>query len=167
MPRTAAGEGPAYRPRSPSTALKDVVEDHLGEILRVWDERYRKDHGPFHPRLEKLFEAFGRCGDPHHGFLRLRFPGCTFERLVPFSCKARGLCPSCQKKRAIAWAERMVQEVLPQVLYVLLVFTIPRMLRPYFLWDRSLYGALSRVAYHCTRETSVLWRRCSGRGRSG
>ncbi len=116
MPGTAAGVGLAYRPRSPSNALKDIVEDHLGELLRVWDERFRKDHGPFHPRLEKLFEAFGRCGDPHHGFLRLRCPGCAFERLVPFSCKARGLCPSCQKKRAIAWAERMVEEVLPHLL---------------------------------------------------
>jgi hypothetical protein len=26
------------------------------------------------------------------------------------------------------------------------------MLRPHFLWDRSLYGALSRAAYDCTRE---------------
>ena len=58
MPGTAAGVGLAYRPRSPSNTLTDVVEDHLGELLRVWDERYRKDHGPFHPRLEKLFEAF-------------------------------------------------------------------------------------------------------------
>ena len=45
----------------------------------------------------------------------------------------------------------MVEEVLPQVPYVQLVFTIPKMLRPYFLWDRSLYGRLSRIAYDSTR----------------
>ena len=34
--------------------------------------------------------------------------------------------------------------------YVQLVFTIPKMLRPYFLWDRSLYGDLCRLAYAST-----------------
>ena len=37
------------------------------------------------------------------------------ERVVPFSCKSRGLCSSCGQKRAILWAERMVEEVLPDV----------------------------------------------------
>ena len=47
------------------------------------------------------------------GFLRLRCtsPECSdkAERIVPFSCKSRGLCPSCGQKRAILWAERMAQ----------------------------------------------------------
>ncbi len=46
----------------------------------------------------------------------------------------------------------MVEEVLPHVPYVQLVFTIPRILRKAFLFDRSLYGELSRVAYAATRE---------------
>ncbi|MGH7378115.1 MAG: transposase zinc-binding domain-containing protein, partial [Candidatus Methylomirabilales bacterium] len=64
----------------------------------------------------------------------------------------RGLCPSCGQKRALAWAERMVEEVLPVVPYRQLVFTIPRNLRRAFLLDRSLYGELCRVAYASTRE---------------
>ena len=44
----------------------------------------------------------------------------------------------------------MVQEVLPVVPYRQLVFTIPRRLRKYFLFDRSLYGDLCRVAYAAT-----------------
>jgi len=80
-------------------------------------------------------------------------PDCSAkaERLVPFSCKSRGLCPSCGQKRALLWAERMVEEVLPAVPYVQLVFTIPKMLRQHFLWDRSLYGDLCRAAYASTR----------------
>ena len=46
----------------------------------------------------------------------------------------------------------MVQEVLPQVPYVAPSFTIPKMLRKHFLWDRSLYGELSRTAYASVRE---------------
>ena len=34
----------------------------------------------------------------------------------------------------------MVSEVLPDVPWVQMVFTIPKMLRPLFLWDRTLYG---------------------------
>ena len=37
----------------------------------------------------------------------------------------------------------MVEEVLPDVPYAQLVLTIPKMLRPSFLWDRKLYGDLS------------------------
>ena len=62
------------------------------------------------------------------------------------------MCPSCGQRRAIEWAERMVDEVLPIVPYRQLVFTIPRNLRRPFLFDRSLYGELSRIAYSSTRD---------------
>ena len=45
----------------------------------------------------------------------------------------------------------MVEGVLPDVAYAQLVFTIPKMLRPAFLWDRKLYGDLCRSAYAATR----------------
>ncbi len=45
----------------------------------------------------------------------------------------------------------MVREVLPDVPYVQLVFTIPKMLRKGFLFDRSLYGDLCRAAYEAMR----------------
>jgi hypothetical protein len=41
----------------------------------------------------------------------------------------------------------MVEEVLPLVPYRQLVFTIPIALRKSFLFDRSIYGELCRVAY--------------------
>jgi Transposase zinc-binding domain/Putative transposase len=106
--------------------------------------------------VKKLFESFTRCGDLHFGFLRVRCVNqdCTRkgELLLPYSCKTRGLCPSCGQRRAIAWAERMVEEVLPRVPYRQLVFTIPRRLRKYFQFDRSLYGELARAAYASTRD---------------
>jgi hypothetical protein len=46
----------------------------------------------------------------------------------------------------------MVEEVLPVVPYRQLVFTIPRRLRKFFLFDRSLYGDLCRAAYASTRD---------------
>jgi len=46
----------------------------------------------------------------------------------------------------------MVREVLPDVRYVQLVFTIPKMLRKAFIFDRRLYGDLCRAAYEATRK---------------
>ncbi len=155
MPILSPACGSGYTPRSSTNDLKDIIEDHLEDFFRVYDERFRSTYGPMHPRVRELFEAFLRCGDPHFGFLRVRCcnPSCDSksERIVPFSCKTRGLCCSCSQKRALLWAERMVEEVLPDVPYVQLVFTIPRMLRKSFLWDRTLYGDLCRSAYAATR----------------
>ena len=60
---------PRYRPRAASNALKEIVEDALDDLLRLWEERYLKDHGPLPTRVRGLMEAFVRCGDPHFGFL--------------------------------------------------------------------------------------------------
>jgi hypothetical protein len=156
LPALLAGAPTGYQPRSASNALKDIVEDSLEELLRSWETRYAKDLGPLHPRVKKLFESFTRCGDLHFGFVRLRCvnPQCPkkSERILPFSCCVRGLCPSCGQRRAIQWAERMVEEVLPRVPYRQLVFTIPRRLRKFFLFTRSLYGELCRAAYGATRD---------------
>jgi hypothetical protein len=154
----AALSAPArgYRPRSATNDLKEIVEDCLEELVRVYDERFRSVYGPLHPRIPELLDRFTRCGDPHFGFLRLRCTNADCrakeERIVPFSCKSRTLCPSCSAKRAVAWAERMVEVVLPHVPYVGLTFTIPRMLRRAFLFDRSLYGDLCRAAYQATKK---------------
>ena len=156
MPACPAEGAPRYRPRSASNPLKEIVEDALEDLLQFWDERFANEHGPLHPRVKKLFEAFTRCGDLSFGFLRLRCsnPECPKkgELLLGYSCKVRGLCPSCGQRRAIEWAERMVEEVLPRVPYRQLVFTIPRRFRKFFLFDRSLYGKLCRAAHSATRD---------------
>ena len=45
------------------------------------------------------------CGNPKCGFARIRCPECGTERLLTFSCKVRGFCPSCQAKRLEEWGE--------------------------------------------------------------
>ena len=114
----------------------------------MWDDRFQEKYGALPARVRRLLERFLRCGDLHFGFLRLRCinPNCPekTERLVPTSCKVRGLCPSCGQKRALLWAERMVEEVLPLAPYRQLVFTIPRNLRPAFLRERFLAMMLRR-----------------------
>ncbi len=49
--------------------------------------------------VEDEFEAFLECGILAHGFMRLRCAECAYEKLVAFSCKRRGFCPSCGARR--------------------------------------------------------------------
>ena len=69
------------------------------------------------------------------------------EFFVAFSCRQRGCCPSCGQKRAILLAYRLNGEVLANVPHRQWVFTIPKRLRVYFRYDRSLLGKLCRAAY--------------------
>jgi hypothetical protein len=50
---------------------------------------------------------------------------CGHELLVPFSCKRRGLCPSCTARRAEDTAAHLVDRVLPRAPYRQWVFTFP------------------------------------------
>jgi hypothetical protein len=54
------------------------------------------------------------CGRLEHGFLRVRCTTCHAERLVAFSCKRRGFCPSCGARRRTESAALLVDAVLPR-----------------------------------------------------
>ena len=69
-------------------------------------------------------------------------PGCATEFLLAFSCKGRGLCPSCGAKRAAEFAAFLQDEVVADVGRAQWVFTVPKMLRPYFMHHRELLGPL-------------------------
>lgn len=60
--------------------------------------------------------------------------------------------PSCDAKRAAAFAAFLHDEVFEDVPHAMWVFTIPKMLRVYFLHHRELLGELSRCAYETLRE---------------
>ena len=45
------------------------------------------------------FDVFLECDVLAHGFLRLLCGDCGHDKLVAFSCKRRGFCPSCGTRR--------------------------------------------------------------------
>jgi hypothetical protein len=87
------------------------------------------------------------CGDLHFGFARVRCDSCGHEYLLPFSCKRRHFCPSCHQKRVVEFGEWLYGEVLKQVPHRQWVFSIPKRLRIYFLYDRRLLARLSQCAW--------------------
>ncbi len=78
------------------------------------------------PRLvERELDGYVDCGVLARGFARVRCGGCGHQVLVPFSCKRRGICPSCTARRAEDTAAQLVDCVLPRVPYRQWAFTFP------------------------------------------
>jgi len=60
------------------------------------------------------FDAFLECGVLANGFLRLRCGDSAQDKLVAFSCKRRGFCPSCGARRMAPTAAHMGDDVVHQ-----------------------------------------------------
>jgi len=113
--RTADGMPVAkYTPRDPrGSALYSVVRDHFETFCA---EACRQREGDGLPRfVDDECRAFLRCGFLAGGFARFRYGACRTERLVAFSCKGRGFCPSCGGRRMAERAAHLVDHVLPDV----------------------------------------------------
>jgi hypothetical protein len=121
-PRTSA-----YRPRRPQdTVLHRVVREQF-ETFRAQTQRlYRR---PLPRYVIQEFEKYLACGDLARGHVKVVCGRCGLERVVPFSCKCRGLCPSCAGRRMADSAARLVDSVLPDLPYRQWVLTLPFELR--------------------------------------
>jgi hypothetical protein len=87
------------------------------------------------------------CGDLRHGFARVKCKDCGHEYLLAFSCKRRHFCPSCHQKRVVEFGEWLCRDVLKKVPHRHFIFSLPKILRRYFLYDRKLLASLSRCAW--------------------
>ncbi len=104
------------------------------------------------------FDAFDRylsCGILSHGCARARCEKCNHSQLIAFSCKRRCLCPSCDTKRSLLFAEHLESTVLLPYPRRHVVWSIPKRLRVYFRYDRSLIKHLYSAAWNAWRETIV------------
>jgi len=75
------------------------------------------------------FEEYLKCGRLEHGFLRVRCESCHDEKLLAFSCKRRGFCPSCGARRMADSAAHIIDEVLPDKPIRQWVISVPFPLR--------------------------------------
>ena len=106
-----------YRPRQPQkSTLHRVVRENLLTFLADGVERSHDGEGyPFY--VEKELRSYLGCADLSRGFARIRCAQCHHEMLLPFSCKNRGLCPSCTSRRMSDEAAYLVDMALPKARY--------------------------------------------------
>jgi hypothetical protein len=70
--------------------------------------------------------------------------GQIYWKFTSFSCKGRHFCPSCHQRRVIEFGEYLSTEILEEVPHRQWVFSLPKRLRIYFMYDRKLLSKLSR-----------------------
>lgn len=146
MSCAAAVHRRAYqRHRPEQTVLHAIVREHLIAFLREADEHYAR---PLPRYVRRTFEDYLRCGLPEHGFLRVRCDHCGLDRVVAFSCKERGVCPSCAGRTMTNTAAHLVDRVLPNVPIRQWVLSLPFDLRILAARTPSLVGVVARIFFH-------------------
>ncbi|MDC0744939.1 transposase [Polyangium mundeleinium] len=134
-------EGHRYeRHRPEETVLYRVVAAHW----QSFRERV-ETIGPLPRFVVREVEEYLRCGILEYGFIRVACEGCGFERLVSFSCKRRGFCPSCLGRRMSDGAVHLTEHVLPEVPIRQWVCSLPWGLRTLVGYDRELCAEVVRA----------------------
>ncbi len=133
---------PGYRPRSgPRGDLQRLVSEYLESFLAEGRARSLSGEGyPYY--VEKELRDLIGCGDMWRGFARLRCGTCGHELLVPFSCKHRGVCPSCTGRRMADQAAYLVDVLLPECDYRQWTLSLPWPIRYQMAKDYKLITAV-------------------------
>ena len=132
----------AYRRRTPETEpLYKAMAGHLETFL----EGLRASDRQLPRHVEQELRAYLECGILAHGFLRVRCEDCGESRVVAFSCKKRGFCPSCLGRRMADTAARLTEAVFPAVPVRQWVLSFPYEIRYRLAWDGELVSAVLAV----------------------
>jgi hypothetical protein len=122
--------------------LHDLVQAGLPRLLATLaaEDRYLP------PFVVQELEDYLRCGDVACGFGWLACDDCPHHRLVAFSCKGRGFCPSCMSRRMEERSERWVTALFPFRRVRQWVLTVPWPRRWLFARHHQLARGVLRVA---------------------
>lgn len=85
-------------------------------VARAWPRiltDYAIEGESIAPHVTSEFDHYLKCGILENGFVRLICKSCDAEKIVGFSCKKRGFCPSCGSRRREQKADRLECEFWP------------------------------------------------------
>jgi hypothetical protein len=152
-PSRPDGLAAVYRRHDPTTTpLYPLVQHHL-ETFLAEAAAADLDCNGIPQWVEDDFRACLRCGILAHGFARIRCDACAAERLVAFSCKGRGVCPSCNVRRIGEVAAPLTDHVVPPLPFRQWVLSLPKRIRPFLPHDPRLAGDVLRVLLRAIRTT--------------
>ncbi len=114
------------RRRPEETVLYRIVQENIETFYEQVSTESSLSLPEF---VTKEFDEYLRCGILAHGFLRAKCDDCKHEKLIAFSCKCRGFCPSCGARRMSSTAAHLVEEVIPEVPVRQWVLSLPIPLR--------------------------------------
>jgi Transposase zinc-binding domain/TIR domain len=88
-----------------------------------------------------------------HGFARARFEECGHDFLIAFSCKGRGVCPSCNARRMAETAAHLVDQVFPPLPVRQWVLSVGKRLRYFLQHDREAISAVLHMLLRVIEES--------------
>ena len=107
------------------------------------------DHHTPSAYVTKAFHKYLQCGIFAHGFARARCDDCGHDFFVAFSCKGRGVCPSCNSRRMaevmVRAAAHLVDHVFPHLPVRQWVLSVPKRLRYFMQRDNAVLNAVLRI----------------------
>ena len=143
-PATAPHQPHYERHRPEQTPLYRLVRQHYATFAADVERATGTGLPQF---IKDEFEAYLECGILAHGFLRLTCDGCARDTLVAFSCKRRGICPSCGTRRMVETAAALVDNILPRVPVRQWVLSFPIPLRSLFAIYPELITPVLRIVH--------------------
>lgn len=139
--------------------LFGLVQEHAEDFFRHAREAY---DGPLPKYVKEEFRKYLECGDFSRGFVHVQCPACREDRAVAFSCKLRGLCPSCAGRRMAGTAAHLVDCVLPASPVRQYVLAFPYELSGLAATRPEVLRALSRIFWEALRRRYQRWAKRAG-----
>jgi len=138
--------GPAasrrYERRRPEkTPLHRIIAENLASWL-AWREAAER---PVPAYVENELRRYLECGLLCFGFARAVCMTCRTGFVVAFSCKGRGVCPSCNGRHMAQTAAHLADHVIPPVPVRQWVISVPKRLRGMLADRPRAVAALSKI----------------------
>ena len=137
-----------YKPRRPETTVLFQV---IKKYYKTWLKNSEK---PVPTYIEKQFKQYIQCGILAHGFACAHCHDCHQDFLIAFSCKGRGICPSCNTRSMVEIAAHLVENLIPQIPMRQWVISFPKRIRHYLQTD-SILQTILRIVTDEVKKTII------------
>ena len=95
--------------------------------------------------MRQAFRKYLECGIFAYGFARAWCDDCGHDYFVAFSCKGRGVCPSCNTRRMVETAAHLTDHVFPRLPVRQWVLSVPKRLRYFVQRDGAVLNMVLRI----------------------
>lgn len=145
----ASAKPKLYNPRHPEhTLLYRTVAEHFEtwlDLASCGQFDGQGDHPTPRSYVRQSFRKYLECGIFAHGFARARCDDCGHDYFVAFSCKGRGVCPSCNTRRMVETAAHLTDHVFPRLPVRQWVLSVPKRLRYFMQRDGAVLNMVLRI----------------------
>jgi len=104
---------------------------------------YKQEPIPYY--VENEIHGYLKCGILAYGFARARCPDCGHDFIIAFSCKKRGVCPSCCTKYIELTTAHIIDNILPKLAIRQFVLSMPKWIRYFVARNSELSCKVLRI----------------------